>query len=115
MAGKRYKPSGPNISDAERHTEKLTARVSPELAERIRALCTAQNKTLAQILAAGVEKLEAPRFRQGDYVTDGEREGLVTSGFVSWVGGGVSALTAPGLRLSTKQAFAKATGTEIEP
>jgi hypothetical protein len=59
MPGKRVRPSGPNIPDAERHTVKFTARVSPELAASVRALCAAKGITLAQIIAAGVESIAA--------------------------------------------------------
>lgn len=57
VPGRRFKPSGPNIPNAQRHTVKLEVRCSPELASSVRALCTAKGLTLAQVLAAGVASL----------------------------------------------------------
>lgn len=45
---------------------------------------------------------EPVRFHEGDYVSDGTREGFVTHGKVFWVGGGTDPLTLDGLRASTE-------------
>lgn len=59
MPGRRFKPSGPNIPNAQRHTVKLDVRCAPELAADVRALCAAKGVTLAQVLAAGLASLRA--------------------------------------------------------
>lgn len=57
MPGKRFKPSGRNVSSAERHTVKLEIRCPPELASSVRELCAARGLTMAQVLAAGLADL----------------------------------------------------------
>lgn len=59
VSGRRFKPSGPNIPNAQRRTVKLEVRCSPELAAEVRALCTAKGLTLAEVLAKGLEGLTA--------------------------------------------------------
>lgn len=60
VPGRRFKPSGPNIPNAQRHTVKLEVRCSPELAAEARAFVDArktEGMTLAQVLAAGLASL----------------------------------------------------------
>lgn len=57
MPGRRFKASGPNIPDEDRHTVKLCLRCNPEIAAQVRALCAAKGVTLAQVLAAGIAAL----------------------------------------------------------
>lgn len=58
VSGRRFKPSGPNISNAQRHTVELKVRCSPELAEQARAFVAAQKeRTLAQLIEAGLRAL----------------------------------------------------------
>ncbi len=61
MPGRRFKPSGVNIPEGDRHTVTLKARCEPELAARVRAFCNATGLTLAQVLEAGMQALAAQR------------------------------------------------------
>lgn len=56
MPGRRFKPSGRNVKENERHTSLVKIRCSPELASKVRALCSAQGVTLADVLEAGLNR-----------------------------------------------------------
>lgn len=61
VSGRRFKPSGPNIPNAQRHSVKLEVRCSPELAAEARAYVAGEKgRTLAQVLEAGLKALGAP-------------------------------------------------------
>lgn len=77
MAGKRFKPSGPNIKEKDRHTDVLKVRCAPELAAQARAFSAARGVTLAQILKAGLDSLAVPQEEQCSHCFGtGDRRGF---------------------------------------
>lgn len=91
------------------HLERGWYNLRPHVARAIReiAFCLPPPETFD-------EEGRPRRIREGEYVTDGERDGLVCLGQVLWIGGGVDSIALEGLRRSTAERVEKALAREFE-